>query len=195
MPNEPEPITLVCAGGRVEMTATITLAPLSADELRVRELSKRATQERKTDINTAISTLIAAQKIARDQGMHQVIDWWLRLPIFYAAAGDIQSAMLEFARIKKQVMADVHRQFAHLPEKIRAGSALPRYAKIFESIALVFKRSNQLKKSAKARLISERYMNRHLKHRVLVDMYFDEQSRSVAERRALRQRDKDFSQP
>lgn len=84
--------------------AEVTVRPLSADELRLRELGRRATALKATDIHAAIQCLKEAQAIAmRTNPKGHSIDFWLRLPLFMQQAGDINAAEVAFYQIEQDI--------------------------------------------------------------------------------------------
>jgi hypothetical protein len=104
----PAPVsaTGVAAGAQPTLKAEIFVRPPTDDELRIRDLNKRATELKSTDIHGAIACIREAHEIARRIGATgHAIEFWLRLPLFLQRAGQMEAAESEFKQIEEEIKA------------------------------------------------------------------------------------------
>jgi hypothetical protein len=93
----------------VTLKAEISGRPLSEDELHVRELNKRATEIKATDIHGAVQCIKEAHDIAKRTGAFgHPMEFWLRLPLFLQEAGEMEAAEVVFHQIEREIKAGVY---------------------------------------------------------------------------------------
>ena len=91
------------------LRAEISASPLTEDQLQVRELNKRATEIKATDIHGAVQCIKEAHDIARRNGdFGHPMEFWLRLPLFLQQAGEMEAAEVVFHQIEREIKAGVY---------------------------------------------------------------------------------------